>query len=166
MAEATLKHSKDVLATEKKNHKALVKACEEVRGMPHSQTILSTPGSGLGMGLVKFTHSCHITLITSYTCVTSHSSHSHCTHTHTHTHTHIHSPHQQDKALLDGKCSEVEAEEGTYNDLQERSRAAEKAVQTAQQHYQAVTAGLCSSADGQDETLAAQKIGERNPRDY
>jgi len=60
----------------------------------------------------------------------------------------------------------VEAEEGTYNDLQERSRAAEKAVQTAQQHYQAVTAGLCSSADGQDETLAAQKIGERNSRDY
>jgi len=96
VAEATLKHSKDVLATEKKNHKALVKVCEE------------------------------------------------------------------DKALLDGKCSEVESEEGTYNDLQERSRAAEKAVQTAQQHYQAVTAGLCSSADGQDETLAAQKIACEN----
>ena len=31
MAEATLKHSKDVLSTEKKNHKALVKAWEEVR---------------------------------------------------------------------------------------------------------------------------------------
>ena len=52
------------------------------------------------------------------------------------------------------------SEEGTYRDLQEKSRAAEKAVQAAQQHYQAVTAGLSSSADGQDETLAAQKIGE------
>ena len=31
VAEATLKHSKDVLSTEKKNHKALVKAWEEVR---------------------------------------------------------------------------------------------------------------------------------------
>ena len=52
------------------------------------------------------------------------------------------------------------SEEGTYRDLQEKSSAAEKAVQAAQQHYQAVTAGLSSSADGQDETLAAQKIGE------
>jgi len=88
VAEATLKHSKDVLATEKKNHKALVKACEEVRGMPHSQTTLSTPGSGLGMGLVKFTHSCHITLVTSYiTYITL------ALHTHTHTHTHTYIPH-------------------------------------------------------------------------
>ena len=30
MAEATLKHSKEVLSTEKRNHKALVKAWEEV----------------------------------------------------------------------------------------------------------------------------------------
>ena len=32
-------------------------------------------------------------------------------------------------------------------------------MQAAQQHFQAVTAGLSSGADGQEETLAAQKIG-------
>ena len=30
-------------------------------------------------------------------------------------------------------------------------------------HYQAVTAGLSSGSDGQDDTLAAQKIGEWGP---
>ena len=54
----------------------------------------------------------------------------------------------------------MEARQGAYSELQERSRAAEQAVQAAQQHYQAVTAGLSSGADGQEETLAAQKIGE------
>ena len=33
------------------------------------------------------------------------------------------------------------------------------AVEKSREHYQAVMAGLSSSAGGQDETLAAQKIG-------
>ena len=49
--------------------------------------------------------------------------------------------------------------EGAHTDLHGRSKAAEKAVLAAQHHFQAVTAGLSSNADGQDETLAAQKIG-------
>ena len=53
----------------------------------------------------------------------------------------------------------MEAKQGAYAELQERSKAAERAVQVAQQHYQAVTSGLSSGADGQEETLAAQKIG-------
>ena len=63
---------------------------------------------------------------------------------------------------MQSKQSEVQEREGAYNDLQERSKAAERAVQTTQQHFQAVTAGLSSGADGQDETLAAQKIGSYN----
>ena len=93
MAEATLKHSKDQLATEKKNQKTLQKAFDE------------------------------------------------------------------DQALLEAKKGEVEERKGAYVSLQEQSKAAEKAVHVAQQRFQAVTAGLSSSADGQEETLAAQKIG-------
>ena len=44
--------------------------------------------------------------------------------------------------------------------LQLKSKEAEEAVQRSQDHYQAVTAGLSSGSDGQDETLAAQKIGQ------
>ena len=49
--------------------------------------------------------------------------------------------------------------EGAHQSLQERSKSADKAVLLAQQHFQAVTAGLSSNAQGQDETLATQKIG-------
>ena len=93
MAEATLKHSKDQLATEKKNQKTLQKVYDE------------------------------------------------------------------DQALLEAKKGEVEEKKGAYISLQDQSKAAEKAVHAAQQRFQAVTAGLSSSADGQEETLAAQKIG-------
>ena len=64
----------------------------------------------------------------------------------------------EDNSLLQTKKSEVEARQEAYQELQERSKAAEKGVQSAQQHFQAVTAGLSSNADGQEETLAAQKI--------
>ena len=94
VAEATLKHSKDQLATEKKNQKTLQKAYDE------------------------------------------------------------------DKCLLEAKKGEVEEKKGAYVTLQEQSKAAEKAIQVAQQRFQAVTAGLSSNADGQEETLAAQKIGK------
>ena len=93
VAEATLKHSKDQLATERKNQKTLQKAFDE------------------------------------------------------------------DQALLESKRGEVEERKGAYVSLQEQSKAAEKAVHAAQQRFQAVTAGLSSSADGHEETLAAQKIG-------
>ena len=93
MAEATLKHSKDQLVTEKKNQKTLQKAFDE------------------------------------------------------------------DQALLESKRAEVEERKGAYVSLQEQSKAAEKAMHAAQQRFQAVTAGLSSSADGHEETLAAQKIG-------
>ena len=66
----------------------------------------------------------------------------------------------EDKALLESKRKEVEARQDAYQELQERSQGAEKTIQAAQQHFQAVTAGLSSNADGQEETLAAQKIGE------
>ena len=53
---------------------------------------------------------------------------------------------------------------GAYEELQTRCKTAEKAVLAAQQHFQAVTAGLSSGADGQEETLAGQKIGMCNER--
>ena len=65
----------------------------------------------------------------------------------------------QDGSLLAGKKTEMEERQGVCEALQQRSQAAEEAVQRSRQHYQAVTAGLSSGSDGQDETLAAQKIG-------
>ena len=65
----------------------------------------------------------------------------------------------QDSTLLASKKTELERTEGECEALQRRSREAEEAVQRSRDHYQAVTAGLSSGADGQDETLAAQKIG-------
>ena len=67
---------------------------------------------------------------------------------------------EEDKTLFESKSAEVGSRQGTYNELQNRSKAKEQAVLSAQQHFQAVTAGLSSNADGQEETLAAQKIGE------
>lgn len=66
----------------------------------------------------------------------------------------------EDNSLFQSKKSEVEVRSEAYQELQTKSKAAEKGVQLAQQHFQAVTAGLSSNSDGQEETLAAQKIGE------
>ena len=66
----------------------------------------------------------------------------------------------QDSSLLASKRSELEEMEGMCVSLQLKSKEAEEAVQRSQDHYQAVTAGLSSGSDGQDETLAAQKIGQ------
>lgn len=43
--------------------------------------------------------------------------------------------------------------------FQSKMKEAEEARIAAQQHFQAVSAGLSSNIDGQAETLAAQKIG-------
>ena len=67
---------------------------------------------------------------------------------------------EEDRFLLKEKQSEMDKGLGEYEDMQARSKAAENAVLTAQQHFQAVSAGLSSGADGQEETLAAQKIGK------
>ena len=56
----------------------------------------------------------------------------------------------------------MEEKEGACKTLQQHSKEAEEAVQRSRKHYQAVTAGLSSGSDGQDETLAAQKIGGLN----
>lgn len=66
---------------------------------------------------------------------------------------------EEDRSLLQSKQAEVAKGLGAYEEFQSRSKAAEKAVLTAQQRFQAVSAGLSSGADGQEETLAAQKIG-------
>ena len=66
---------------------------------------------------------------------------------------------EEDLSLRKAKESEVGEGLGAYEELQSRCKAAEKAVLAAQQHFQAVTAGLSSGADGQEETLAGQKIG-------
>ena len=89
-----MKHSKDTLTAEKKNHKALQKSLEE------------------------------------------------------------------DSALLQSKEAEMSKGRGAYEELKSRREATEKAVVAAQKHFQAVSAGLSSGAGGQEETLAAQKIGE------
>ena len=65
----------------------------------------------------------------------------------------------QDEALLQSKKSEVESQHESHQELMRRVKETEDAVTAAQKHFQAVSAGLSSSADGQDQTLAAQKIG-------
>ena len=62
--------------------------------------------------------------------------------------------------MLSSKEQEVSARMATHQQLQTRMKQAEEAVMAAQQNYQAVSAGLTSGADGQNETLAAQKIGQ------
>ncbi len=66
----------------------------------------------------------------------------------------------EDSALLKSKEAEMDKGRGAYEELKSRREAAEKAVLAAQQHFQAVSAGLSSGAGGQEETLAAQKICE------
>ena len=65
----------------------------------------------------------------------------------------------QDEALLQSKKSEVEGQHESYQELMRRVKETEDAVTAAQRHFQAVSAGLSSNADGQEQTLAAQKIG-------
>ena len=64
------------------------------------------------------------------------------------------------------KRTELELAEKECSALQERSREAEEAVKKSRAHFQAVTAGLSSGSDGQDDTLAAQKIGGCGPRRF
>ena len=71
----------------------------------------------------------------------------------------------QDSSLLANKRTELEQKEKASEALRQRSQEAEEAVQRSQQHFQAVSAGLSSGSDGQDETLSAQKIGERSSPD-
>ncbi len=66
---------------------------------------------------------------------------------------------QEDQSLHTANQAHVAEGLGAYEALQAHSKAAEAAVLAAQQHFQAVTAGLSSGAGGQEETLAAQKIG-------
>ena len=60
---------------------------------------------------------------------------------------------------MTSKRTELEQKEGEWQALQERSSEAEEAVKRSRDHYHAVTAGLSSGSEGQDDTLAAQKIG-------
>ena len=80
------------------------------------------------------------------------------THTLTHSHPHPHTP--QDSVLLASRQTELQKSDRECEALRERTEQAEQAVLKSRTHYQAVTAGLSSSSDGQDNTLAAQKIGE------
>ena len=66
----------------------------------------------------------------------------------------------QDAVLLSSKEQDISSRMATHQQLQARMKQAEEAVMSAQQNYQAVSAGLTSGADGQNETLAAQKIGQ------
>ena len=67
--------------------------------------------------------------------------------------------HVQDEAALVAKETEVSTSEEAFREFEEECRRAEEAVQLANKHYQAVSAGMSTSADGQAETLAQQKIG-------
>jgi len=66
---------------------------------------------------------------------------------------------EEDRNVLQSKEAEMAKGRGTYEELKARREAVEQAVESAQQHFQAVNAGLSSGAGGQEETLAAQKIG-------
>lgn len=67
----------------------------------------------------------------------------------------------QDEDLLEKKKSEISSCQDSYQTLQQRLQDSQKALVTAQQHFQAVSSGLSSGVDGQNDTLAAQKIGRK-----
>ena len=69
---------------------------------------------------------------------------------------------EEDESLLKASQAQVGQGLGAYEALEERRKVAEAAVLAAQQHFQAVSAGLSSGAGGtgQEETLPAQKIGK------
>lgn len=65
----------------------------------------------------------------------------------------------QENALLSAKEAEIEQMRQVWQELEEQRAQAEEAMQAAKVHFQAVSAGMSTGADGQAETLAQQKIG-------
>ena len=62
--------------------------------------------------------------------------------------------------MLRKKNDEISNHHEAYQSLQNQLKSAEDELISAQQHFQAVSSGLSSGADGNTDTLAAQKIGE------
>lgn len=66
----------------------------------------------------------------------------------------------QENALLSAKEAELEQMQQVLQELKEQSVQAEEAMKAAKVHFQAVSAGMSTGADGQAETLAQQKMGK------
>ena len=66
----------------------------------------------------------------------------------------------QENTLLSAKEAELEQMRQILQELEEQSVRAEEAMKVAKVHFQAVSAGMSTGADGQAETLAQQKMGE------
>ncbi|XP_072173354.1 structural maintenance of chromosomes protein 2-like [Diadema setosum] len=68
----------------------------------------------------------------------------------------IEKSYQEDQATLKAKEKEIEKLSGGYAKLEEKCKQQQEGVAAAQKHFQAVSAGLSSSDDGEDKTLADQ----------
>nr|XP_054764171.1 structural maintenance of chromosomes protein 2-like [Lytechinus pictus] len=62
----------------------------------------------------------------------------------------------EDQATLKAKEKDIEKLSGSFTKLEEKCKENQEGVVQAQKHYQAVSAGLSSSDDGEDKTLADQ----------
>ncbi|XP_041476004.1 structural maintenance of chromosomes protein 2-like [Lytechinus variegatus] len=62
----------------------------------------------------------------------------------------------EDQATLKAKEKDIEKLSGSFTKLEEKCKENQEGVVQAQKHYQAVSAGLSSSEDGEDKTLADQ----------
>ena len=65
----------------------------------------------------------------------------------------------QDESQLKAQETELKRISDILVKLQEKSEEDAKSVKCAQDHFHAVSAGLSSNEDGQDQTLADQLLG-------
>lgn len=65
----------------------------------------------------------------------------------------------QDKKQLKSKESELNKVSDVLVELQKKSEEDTKGVKSAQDHFHAVSAGLSSNDEGEDQTLADQLLG-------
>ncbi|XP_077545843.1 structural maintenance of chromosomes 2 [Haemaphysalis longicornis] len=68
----------------------------------------------------------------------------------------------EDKAAIVGKGKQVEKLQGQLAELADESEKDAEAVAAAQKHFQAVSAGLASNAEGEEATLAEQLRAAKN----
>ncbi len=60
---------------------------------------------------------------------------------------------------MKAKAKEISKQEDSLKKLEERSKEDTDAVDAAQKHFHAVSAGLSSNTDGEDKTLTDQLMG-------
>ena len=116
--------------------------------MNHTLLIKSKPTVELGNRFVSLANHCHSIPTQLQSLVTQNSSFNS-----------IHVFPRQDTKQLTAKEAEMKKMSDILVELQKKSEEDTKLVKNAQDHFHAVSAGLSSNDDGEDQTLADQLLG-------